>query len=93
MKLSIKLAIEGGMPAAKPLTREEKIAKLLEKIKYAGDCIECGHRKEQAIEFLQNLYNKLQSVPRLTDETQALMEECYKRVRDYGIKPLPPKEE
>ena len=79
------------MPQSKPLTRDEKIAKLLEKIRYAGDCIDAEHCKAQAIDFLQDVYNKLQALPRLTDETQVLMEECYKRVRDYGIKPLPPK--
>lgn len=88
----MKVSIELQMPEAKPLTKEERLKKLLDKVEYAGDCIDANHRKEQAICFLQDLYAKLERVPRLTEELETLKEECYKRVRDYGLKPLLPKE-
>ena len=84
----MKININIEMPPSKPLTKEERIKKLLDKVDYAGCCIDAGHRKEQAIEFLQDLYRALERIPRLDEELETVKEECYKRVRDYGLKPL-----
>lgn len=91
MKVSIQIVSQEGPPASTaPQTREERVAALLKKIEYAGDCIEYEHRKAEAIQFLQKLHRDLSRGRVLRDDTQMLIEKCYQKIRDYGILPLGP---
>lgn len=89
MQTSIHILINNGAPEAenKIKTREEKIALLEKKIDYAAECIEYDYNKEDAILFLQKLYNKLSSEKIMRDDTQYLMQKCYRLIKDYGFLP------
>lgn len=80
-KTKIQVIVEQGMPAPE---KRDVCEVLREKIDYAVDCIEADCNKEQAIQFLQRMKDKLDSLPRPKDKHTALLEIINAALSDYG---------
>lgn len=81
--MSMKLQLTILAESAPPDTAECRPS-LKEKIEYAIDCIECGHRKEEAIHFLRVAHNKLVQLPRTKVEHQVLIDMIKPVLGEYG---------
>ena len=83
---NIKLNLQVLSESKAPRTCRPPEFTLKDRVEYAIFCIETDHReKEKSIQFLQGLYNKLNRMPRLTDQALQLLELVKPALSDYGM--------
>jgi hypothetical protein len=72
-----------GLPSAEE-RQKHRPPSLKDRIEYAIDCIECEHNKQEAIEFLQAVHNRLLKVQPYRDEHRILVERIKPVLNEYG---------
>lgn len=83
MKIAIELMLEQAPPA--PQKPQEKGPSVDERIEYASECIECGHQKQEALAFIQHLYNKLSKIPQPKKGDQKRLGFMRSIIENYGM--------
>jgi hypothetical protein len=81
----IKLVLALDLPPQRAPEKKEDCVSIDERIEYAVDCIVCDHEKQEAILFLQKLYNALSSIPNPKKGDQKRIEYIRAALSDYGL--------
>ena len=85
----LKLSISATMRQSGPPSRKETSCKrptLNDKIEYALDCLEADTNKEEAVDFLQKAYHRIQKRFPYKETDSDLMEKLSSVFNTYGIK-------
>lgn len=85
MKIAIELMLSQEPPKPAPVKKPEPGPTLDQRIEYASECIECNHNKQEALQFIQLLFNKLSKIPSPKKGDQKRIAFMKSIVENYGM--------